>query len=161
MYVDNNGEFPWLAVVILATVLVLTLSSCQSDAEPPEEEKSITDQLNLYEEGVGTRQDDKINVCFSPDGDNPSFVIENSYLITDVNEQRAILEYITASEYYSQDVYQRTVDSMLVEWDAHNWLNSIYEHDRLKSTNFDKESEGWSKWDFVWYAVKEKFNEIF
>ena len=59
------------------------------------------------------------------------------------------------SDYYSQDVYNRTIGSMLVEWDAHNRLNSIKSHERLKHTDFDKNDEGVGYWGFFWRAVRE------
>ena len=71
-----------------------------------------------------------------------------------------------ASEFYSQDVYGRTMESMLIEWDVHNSLYyDFWKHPRLGSTDFDKNSEGWTKWDFYRFAIvegsKEVFGEIF
>ena len=58
-------------------------------------------------------------------------------------------------------LYGRTIDSMLIEWDAHNELYSLYKHDRLKHTDFDKNSEGWTKIDYYYHAIKEGLNELF
>ena len=86
---------------------------------------------------------------------NPSFQIENSKDITDEATQRKVLEYIMQSEFYSQKVYQRTIDSMIIEWQAHNELYTVSRHSRLKSTDFDKNSEKMTKWDYYIYAFTE------
>ena len=87
--------------------------------------------------------------------------IENSINIKDDAQQKAILEYIMASDFYSQDVYCRTLDSMLIEWDAHNHLYRIKSHDRLKSVDFDKKSENFAYLDYYKLAVKEQLEEWF
>ena len=156
MYVDPSGEFVGviLALVTLAGFLVVTLSGCSSDTEV---DKSITeDDINMYEDDKGSPVEGKLNVKFSPNGDNPSFQIENSYQITDEDQQRQILEYIVESEYYSYDTYGRTVDSMLIEWAAHNEIYGYVRHDRVRHTDFDRNSEGWQRedyWDYFWSEV--------
>ncbi|MBQ9785001.1 MAG: hypothetical protein IJW29_05830 [Clostridia bacterium] len=94
-----------------------------------------------YEEGKDQRQKGKINVEFYPNSKNPQFIIYDSYKITNKDDQRAILEYIMESEFYSQDVYRRSIDSMLIEWDAHNDIYKRTGHDRVADTNFDKKDE--------------------
>ena len=44
---------------------------------------------------------------------------------------------------------------MLVEWDAHNRLNSIKSHKRLMHIDFDKNDEGVGYLGFFWRAVVE------
>ena len=161
--VDPNGE-GWLGVVVLVVFLVFTLTSCSSSKVVEE----ITEEsINLYSDTEGKRQEGKINVKFSPDNkdsqgnSNPSFQIENSADICNIEQQKFILNYIMESEFYDQDVYGRTIDSMLIEWDAHNELYSVYKHNRLKHTDFDKNSEGWTKKDYYDYAIKEGWNEYF
>ena len=96
----------------------------------------------------------KINVKFSPDNKtngepNPGFQIKNSADIRSKKDQRIILEYIVESEYYSQEVYGRTVDSMIVEWDAHNIAYAMIRTDQFKHTDFDKNSEGKNWFDNI------------
>ncbi|MBO5316501.1 MAG: RHS repeat-associated core domain-containing protein, partial [Clostridia bacterium] len=154
MYVDPSGESIVL-IIILIIAVVSGLTSCSTAQESnPSAEKSITDNINMYYDDVGWKEG-KINVKFSPNGNNPSFQIRNSYEIVDEDDQRAILEYIMNSEYYSQDIYGRTMNSMIIEWQAHNELYNQYPSERLKHVDFDKNSEGWSRFDFYKYAIYE------
>ena len=60
-----------------------------------------------------------------------------------------------SSEYYSQEIYGRTIDSMLIEWDAHNDIYAFSKHERVAHTDFDKNSEGMKYMAYWWLAVKE------
>ena len=100
-----------------------------------------------------------INVKFSPNSRNPSFIIEDSWKITSEEDQLIVLQYIMHSDFYSRDIYQRTLDSMLVEWKAHNFLYKKFGHWRLKDTDFDKEQEGVTFVGFVMIAVFEYIKE--
>lgn len=105
-------------------------------------------------DSTGEYQEGKINVKFSPysktNGEsNPSFQIGNSADIRSKKDQRIILEYIVESDYYSQEIYGRTVDSMMVEWDAHNKAYSLYKTDQFKQADFDKNSEGKGYLDYI------------
>ena len=158
MYTDSEGNSPglMLGLVALGALVMLALTSCSpSSSAEPDAPKSITDDIHMYEDGKGSPQKGKKNVKFSPKGDNPSFQIENSYEIKSKDEQREVLEYIVNSEYYSYDTYGRTIDSMIIEWEAHNEINVIFPHDRLKSVDFDKNSEEWVKEDYWDYAIQE------
>ena len=154
-YVDNSGNSPIgiAALILLGVAVVFELTSCANN-DSSDYEKSITDNINLYDDSTGEYQEGKINVKFSPDNKtngepNPSFQIENSADIRSKKDQRIILEYIVESDYYSQEVYGRTVDSMMVEWDAHNKAYSIYRTDQFKHTDFDKNSEGKGYLDYI------------
>ena len=146
MRVDPNGE-GWILAIVLVGILVLSLTSCSSN-------EITEDDINLYSDTEGSRQEGKINVKFSPNGTddegnpNPSFQIENSYKITNSKDQEFILNYIVESEFYSQEVYCRTMDSMLIEWDAHNDIHSWTHHERVKHTDFDKKDEDMEYWDY-------------
>ena len=56
------------------------------------------------------------------DTSNPNMRIYNSYLITDQDAQKAILEALVKynSEFPTDPAWTREVDEMLVEWDYHN-----------------------------------------
>ncbi len=166
MYVDPNGEFVWLIASFVAgcavgTTMATVILMDEETNETPQTD--ITEQINLYDDNVGKRIDGKINVKFSPNNKdengnlNPSFQIENSYEIKSKEDQRVILQYIMASDFYSQDVYCRTLDSMLIEWDAHNDLKWIKPNEsRLASVDFDKNSETLGYWDYYKLAVEEQ-----
>ena len=51
----------------------------------------------------------------------------------------------------------RTIDSMLIEWDAHNDIYLITRHERVRHTDFDKNDEGVGYWEFWWRGIKEIF----
>ena len=53
------------------------------------------------------------------------------------------------------------MDSMLIEWDAHNEIYFWSRYERLKHTDFDKNSEGWTKEDYYNYAFQEGWYEYF
>jgi hypothetical protein len=95
----------------------------------------------------------KINVSFSPDAENPSFKIYDAHLI-DESDRAIILKYIMQSEYYDQDIYGRTLDSMLIEWAAHtdyyndkrssviDKITGANTREQAKDVDFDRDSEG-------------------
>lgn len=75
---------------------------------------------------------------------------------------REICEHIVQSEYYSQDVYGRTVDSMLIEWVFHNnmyhGLSNVFLFPfgkveeiigRAKHVDFDRNAEGRNYQDHI------------
>ncbi len=117
----------------------------------------VCNDLYLYENGA--EREGWINVKFTPTGENPVFQIRDSYKITDEKVHKAILEYIMASEFYKQDVYKRTMESMLVEWLAHNHIYSAYENERCRHVDFDRNDEGVTYMDFWKRAAKEYGNE--
>lgn len=153
MYFDPTGHIG-IGTLILLSIFVATILASDMPHGEPKQTAPITERLNLYDDKTGARQKGKINVKFSPSGDNPSFQIENSYEITDEQEQREILEYIMASDYYSQDVYGRTIDSMLIEWQSHNDF-SFTRLKRVLHTDFDRDSEGMTKMDYWKLAIGE------
>jgi hypothetical protein len=59
------------------------------------------------------------------------------------------------SDLYSQEVYCRTIESMLVEWKAHNHIFSASPNERCRHVDFDKNDEGVSYSDFWKRAAKE------
>ena len=60
-----------------------------------------------------------------------------------------------ASDYYSQELYGRTIDSMLIEWDAHNDIHFFTHHERVAHTDFDKNDEGTSYLDYWIRGIEE------
>jgi hypothetical protein len=161
MYRDDFGKAPFHVMV----------SFCDGGCS---ESKSISERLNLYD-STGSRVEGMINVKFSPNSQNPSFQIENSAYITNEYEQRLILYYIMTSSYYSQEIYGRTLESMLVEWKAHNEyyysdyssiidkVFSLNTRNQAKSVDFDYESEGLEEHEYMIDAgiklVKRKVKE--
>ena len=165
--VDTTGE-AWflLAVVLVCTMVCLTSST--PTLVPEEEFKvddtvhNITDYINMYETGKGKYESGKLNVEFFPEhmvnGEyNPQFIIYGSAEIDKTENMRAVLEYIIASDYYSQDIYRRTIDSMMIEWDAHNDVYWWSGHSRVYDTNFDRNAEGMLYKDYWNKAFGEFF----
>ena len=157
---DPTGDFPWLAVIAVVAVTLIALTSCnaeedegQSDNPAPEPEQSITDNINMYVQGDGNDIEGKINVVFMPnnmtDGKpNPNIQIKNA---TDLSrtEIKTVLEYVTTSEYYDKSIYNRTVESMLKEWDAHNAAYFMTKNERFRDVDFDKNSEEKGYYDYL------------
>ena len=158
MYVDYSGHR-------------YTTTVCLEGGAGGDFEDALPYIVHMYISGQGSNASGKINVVFSPYGENPSFKIYNSYWITDEEQQRLILEYIRASEYYSQDVFGRTVNSMLIEWDMHNdhyysnlarLLDDLLGMQSVKSAqdvDFDKNSEGLGKIGLYWKSIMERWNK--
>ena len=63
------------------------------------------------------------------------------------------------SEFYDQEVYGRTIDSMMIEWDAHNALYMVNKHVRLQHVDFDYRSEGMTGYDYLVLAIYEWIEE--
>jgi RHS repeat-associated protein len=117
-------------------------------------EYPLCNQLHLYS-GNAKPVAGKINVLFMPTIANPVFQIENSYKIVDEAQQRAVLEYIMESEMYVQEIYCRTLESMLVEWKAHNRIFATSPNERCRHVDFDKNDEGLTYSDFWKRAMRE------
>ena len=74
---------------------------------------------------------------------NPNMQIYNSYMITDTSQQKEILQVLYRYDKTnpSRHAWGRTIDSMMIEWDAHNDIHSITKHERVAHTDFDKNDE--------------------
>ena len=53
------------------------------------------------------------------------------------------------SDFYSQEIYERTLESMMIEWKAHNLAWILFRTEQFGSTDFDKESEGMEYLDYI------------
>ncbi len=81
--------------------------------------------------------------------------IRHSFLITNQELKREILTLLYNYEQENPTGWNRTVDSMMIEWDIHNvgafignyvpFCGKLYS--RSIHVCFDNNSEGWSKWD--------------
>ena len=126
----------------------------------------------MYVSGSGESQKDKINVEFFPDGDNPAFVIYDADLIEE-HDREVILNYIVQQDCYTGGDYSRTVESMLVEWDAHtDYFNSKLSkrvdstfgwttREQAKHVHFDRDSEGLPYLEYYFRAAKIKLQSLF
>ena len=61
--------------------------------------------------------------------------------------------------YTYTDAWGRTVESMLIEWEMHNYFYFATFHERVAHTDFDKDSEGWKRIDYLTYAIWEVWND--
>lgn len=106
---------------------------------------------------------DNIVVVDYRNWNDPNMQIRDSYLITDFVEMgdiaNILLEYNEDNtENYS---WSRTVDSIIIEWDAHNDLNNISDHERLKHVDLNNADEGTTYIEFVIRAGKEVIGSVF
>lgn len=93
--------------------------------------------------------------------DNPNIQIINSYYIKDKAEQKEILtlllEYDASNP--AEVPWSRTLDSMIIEWDAHNKFAPFSQS--AKDTDFDKKEEGKGYLYYVNKAGTRLFQQVF
>ena len=124
-----------------------------AETEPP---RTFTDaDFNFYLDGFGEPDPDRINVTFYPNAPDPNIRVWNSYQITNETEIRDICGRILASDFYDADRYGRTLDSMAVEWLAHNAVNSLYDNERTRHVDFNRADEGVTYAEFWQRAFRE------
>ncbi|MBQ4333067.1 MAG: RHS repeat-associated core domain-containing protein [Clostridia bacterium] len=92
-----------------------------------------------------------------------NIVIPYSYQIRDKQLQHSILTILTEYESANPTGWDRSVDSMMLEWEVHNCgvvlgnllpiLGALY--DKSIHTCFENKSEGWTKWDHIQDAIKK------
>ena len=70
------------------------------------------------------------------DSENPDFKIHNSYLITDRNIRNEILVVLCEYEKCHPSNWDRTIESMRLEWLAHN-LSYIFNYEQHRTTDVD------------------------
>ena len=93
--------------------------------------------------------------------DNPNIQVINSYFITAKAEQKEILTLLLAYDASnpSQVPWSRTLDSMIIEWDAHNMFAAFSQSAR--DTDFDKNEEGMGYLYYVKKAGTRLFQQVF
>lgn len=92
--------------------------------------------------------------------DNPSMQVRDSHKISNIDHQAQIcqlmLDYNASNPV--EPKWNRSVDSMLIEWDAHNDGYSVWfvvgivkenAKERLAHVDFDNEAEGLEYWDYA------------
>lgn len=73
---------------------------------------------------------------------NPSMKIRNSYLITDSNTRNEILNILLNYEKQDPSDWDRTIETMDLEWEAHNVLYYLnYKKDHTTDVDLDNEDE--------------------
>ena len=123
------------------------------DSKKMENDKSVDIYDNESSVSASVYDDSNIIVVIDMRGniENPCMQVRNSYLITKPDEQIEILVYLLDynSSNPSSEAWVRTVDSMLIEWDAHNDF-ALFD-DSAKHTDFDNAEEGKS---YLYYVDK-------
>ena len=103
--------------------------------------------------------------------DSPNMQIWNSHMIDESAKQREILEILVKHDqmYPSYPSWGRTVDSMLVEWDAHNdyynaqfsiFVDTVFKwttREQARCVDFDKNAEDFSYYE---HFTKPLINKI-
>lgn len=76
------------------------------------------------------------------DGSDPSMKIRNSYLVTDSNDRKEILEILCKYEEKYPSDWERTIEAMDLEWEAHNVLYYLnYKKDHTTDVDLDNDDE--------------------
>ena len=127
----------------------------------------FTDEdFHFYDGRTGERMAGKINVAFYPDQNgpdgtpDPDIRVWDSCEITHPEEIRAICQRILDSSFYDQDVYGRTLDSMVTEWEAHNSVHMVYPNERTRHVDFNRADEGLSYLDFWQRAAQTYLDSV-
>ena len=134
--------------------------SAPAETEAPP--RVFTDEdFHFYLGAQGAPEEGRINVAFYPDNrdasgaPDPDIRVWDSCRITNAQERRDICERILACELYDAGLYGRSLDSMLVEWAAHNDVNALYDNERTRHVDFNRADEGLSYEEFWKRAVRE------
>ena len=167
---DPEGHL--FGLIVGGILLVGILFGCTADSpqtveahEAPKKaaarEKYNENTVNVYETGVGSPQQDKVNIEIMPnnikpgtDKPDPNILVHDSYLIEDKYEIEAIVDVIMSNELYDSAVFTRTKDSYIGEWVAHNIFYNLSGwdlfglQDRFASADLN-ERDGWIKWEFL------------
>ena len=135
------------------------------DGEIIPETKNTSKSIHVYHSD-STPSKDVINnynnvVVFDNrySSNNPSMQIFNSYKITDEKVKIDILNALLTydEEHPSECEWGRSVDSMKIEWDAHNDIYSIYANERCQHVDLDHNDEGVTYLDFYLRAFMSVF----
>ncbi len=115
-----------------------------------------TDQLKTVDEW----EKNAVVIVDKRTSSNPTMQVQNSYKITKTKHQKEILNLMI--EYNDSNpvdpTWDRTIDSMLIEWDAHNdgykgrfFIGLLKENaaERLRHVDFDNASESLKYWDYL------------
>ena len=97
-------------------------------------------------------------------GPNAEIIIRNSALITRKSQRLEILQILYDFEAKNPTGWNRSVESMMFEWDVHNvgfvFSNLLPLHisfyNSSKNVNLDRNSEGWGLWDFVKKEIEKR-----
>jgi hypothetical protein len=86
--------------------------------------------------------------------------IRNSFVITDKKQMTEILNLLCIYEARNPTGWNRTIESMLIEWEAHNDSHALFTltplnkiTDRSAHVYFNNEEEGWTYWDHTFGRV--------
>lgn len=88
---------------------------------------------------------------------NPDMQITNSFKITDEHIQKSILRIVQgyADAHPSEHTWERTVPSMVLEWDIHNKVHSMGLFTaRMEDVDMDNNAEGKGWIYFIWQGVQ-------
>ena len=131
MYVDPDGHFAWWLLMIVVGACAVMLDG-HSTYEP---------DSDINENNIDINRD-------NPDGnikvfiDEKSIKIVDSYKYNNKKDKEKIIDIIMNSKQYQFYKYNRTKESYLSEWDAHNfaypWLKNTDWNSRVSAVDLNK-----------------------
>ena len=125
--VDHSGH-SWIAVLAVCVIVALLCPSSENQApyySAQAQEKYNKDTVSVYERGDPSASKKSINAeIYYPSDGVSNISIDKSLEITSGYEMDAVLDVITESEYYSEDVYG-SKKFMKAQWVAHNVAHSV------------------------------------
>lgn len=121
---------------------------------------STTDNYSVSPNGIKVK--DLRDTNMDNGEHNPDMKILDSFRITDKSIQEEVLKIIIkyTEDYPSTYEWDRNLESLVIEWDAHNKLYDVSKHTRLKDVDLDNAQEGYGYLDFVWLAFKEGIHDV-
>lgn len=137
-------------LLIGISVAVIVISSKSYTYKPSYEIVEIEDEHAIfsYEKGniyIGDKEyldsltninDEDILVQDKRDAIDPNMIIFNSYRIEDKNTRNTILNCLLEYEKLYPSKWDRTIESLRIEWSVHNILYEIL-YERKRTTNVD------------------------
>ena len=149
----------WKRKLVYLTAFIITLS-LHMFSEPPQEYEILEDSpaFARYSGGLVYIDDNRNGECLLQEGDvlvldqrnskDPNIKICDSYKIKSYKERKEILEILCLYEDCFPTEWDRSLESMLLEWNMHN-KSYFFDYERKSSTDVDLNNADEEKYDSV------------
>ena len=149
----------WKRVLAFVTAFIITLS-CHMGIEPPLDYELLEDSpaFARYSGGLVYIDDKENHQCLLQEGDvlilderyykDPNIKICDSYRVKTYKERKEILEILCLYEEMFPSRWDRSLESMLLEWSLHN-KSFFFDYEIDSSTDVDLNNADEEKYDHV------------
>ena len=124
------------------------------ETEAPYVPRTFTEaDFHIYLYGSSQPEAGKLNIAFMPDNrlagkPDPSIRVWDSWQLRHPEEIRAVCRRILDDPLYDPELYGRSLESMVTEWQAHSDINAAYDNERTRHVDLDRADEGVSYLEF-------------